>query len=106
MLGNFLLPSPARPASTRSSNRKSAIKKVQEIASAETDETLAIRSNILHTLVAIDRYAREHPGRKIAIRNRTRESITRQLHYERNEDRLTRLQQDAHKLLDLWSSAN
>lgn len=106
MLGNFLLPSPARPASTRSSSRKSAIKKTQEIASAETDETLAIRSDILHTLVAIDRYAREHPGRKIAIRNRTRESITRQLHYERNEDRLTRLQQDAHKLLDLWSSAN
>ncbi|AOW42073.1 protein 33K.1 putative variant 1 [Pigeon adenovirus 2] len=106
MLGNFLLPSPARPASTRSSSRKSAIKKVREIASAETDETLAIRSDILHTLVAIDQYAREHPGRKIAIRNRTRESITRQLHYEKNEDRLTRLQQDAHKLLDLWSSAN
>ncbi|APO40957.1 33 kDa protein [Pigeon adenovirus 2a] len=96
----------ARPASTRSSSRKSAIKKVREIASAETDETLAIRSDILHTLVAIDQYAREHPGRKIAIRNRTRESITRQLHYEKNEDRLTRLQQDAHKLLDLWSSAN
>ncbi|WXH80962.1 MAG: 33 kDa protein [Psittacine adenovirus 12] len=52
----------------------------------------------------IDSVARLHPTRQVAIRNRTRESITRQLHYQRDLTKLTRLKTDATKLLSLWQA--
>lgn len=63
-----------------------------------------IRSDILRTLLEIDDYARQRPETRVSIRNRTRESITRQLHYERDQEKLTRMRADASKLLALWQS--
>ncbi len=70
----------------------------------DPEEVIALRSDILKTLLEIDSYAKEHPSQKIAIRNRTRESITRHLHYEKSEEKLTRMKTDAAKLLDLWKA--
>lgn len=53
----------------------------------------------------IDPHANANPTRRVAIRNRTRESITRQLHYERNEEKLNRMKQDAARILALWEGA-
>lgn len=72
----------------------------------EPASLLDMRSDILKILLEIDRYASRRPGVRIAIRNRTRESITRHLHYERDETKLTRMLKDAGKLLALWETAN
>ncbi|AGX93346.1 33K [turkey adenovirus 5] len=63
-----------------------------------------MRSEILEILLEIESFARRHPDRRISIRNRTRESITRKLHYENDEDKLTRMKADANKLLSLWQT--
>lgn len=68
----------------------------------ENPELLLQRSHILQLLLQIDHYARLRPDRRIALRNRTRESITRQLHYERDPSKLERMRRDAEKLLALW----
>lgn len=67
-------------------------------------EIIEMRSEILKTLLEIDKHASQHPERRVSIRNRTRESITRQLHYERDETKLTRMKTDAGKLLALWQT--
>lgn len=63
-----------------------------------------MRSEILEILLEIESFARRHPDHRISIRNRTRESITRKLHYENDEDKLTRMKADANKLLSLWQT--
>ncbi|WNM87407.1 33K [Fowl aviadenovirus A] len=63
-----------------------------------------LRGEILDILLEIESYARRRPDRHVSIRNRTRESITRKLHYEKNEDKLTRMKSDAIKLLALWQT--
>ncbi|ADM53805.1 33 kDa protein [Turkey adenovirus 1] len=50
----------------------------------------------------IEAVARHHPESSFAIRNRTRQSITRQVHYVNDERRLTKMKEDAGKLLSLW----
>ncbi|AFC40579.1 protein 33K [Goose adenovirus 4] len=69
-------------------------------------EIVDLRSSILELLCAIDKIAKHHPEKRISIRNRTRESITRHLHYERDEAKLDRMKTDAAKLLDLWKASN
>ncbi|UZT48539.1 33K [Duck adenovirus 3] len=76
----------------------------RKVVIPDPEEVIALRSDILKTLLEIDSYAKEHPSQKIAIRNRTRESITRHLHYEKSEEKLTRMKTDAAKLLDLWKA--
>ncbi|AIE77227.1 33K [Duck adenovirus 2] len=76
----------------------------RKVVTPDPEEVIALRSDILKTLLEIDSYAKEHPSQKIAIRNRTRESITRHLHYEKSEEKLTRMKTDAAKLLDLWKA--
>ncbi|AGX93314.1 33K [turkey adenovirus 4] len=61
-----------------------------------------LKADILSILIEIENYAREEPARRVSIRNRTRESITRQLHYIKNEEKLTKLKTDAEKILHLW----
>lgn len=61
-----------------------------------------LKADILSILIEIENYAREEPTRRVSIRNRTRESITRQLHYVKNEEKLTKLKTDAEKILHLW----
>ncbi|WPS63623.1 33 kDa protein [Aviadenovirus phalacrocoracidae] len=102
-----------RPKSTRGSNRKRAVgkgaSKADEKPAAkrrEPTEIVYLRSDILKLLLEIDSYARKLPDKRIAIRNRTRESITRQLHYERDDVKLTKMKTDAQKLLELWKAAN
>uniref|UniRef100_A0AB38ZPD5 33K protein n=1 Tax=Psittacine aviadenovirus B TaxID=2169709 RepID=A0AB38ZPD5_9ADEN len=75
-----------------------------QIREPESREVLDTRSQILHILLEIDSFARLQPERRVAIRNRTRESITRQLHYERDLTKLSRLKTDATKLLSLWQT--
>ncbi|BBJ21552.1 protein 33K [Crane-associated adenovirus 1] len=72
----------------------------------ETPDILHLRSEILSILIDIDRIARHFPSKKIAIRNRTRESITRHLHYQRDLEKLLRMKTDAINLLALWQTAN
>lgn len=79
---------------------------VQLLPETDPVEIVNLRSDILRLLLEIDQYASQKPELKIAIRNRTRESITRHLHYEKDEARLTRMQRDASKLLALWETAN
>ncbi|UNG40019.1 33K [Fowl aviadenovirus B] len=61
-----------------------------------------LKAQILDILLDIEAIARKNPTRRISIRNRTRESITRQLHYVKNEEKLTKLKTDAEKILHLW----
>lgn len=72
----------------------------------DPEEVVSIRSAILKTLLKIDEYASKDPSRVVSIRNRTRESITRLLHYERDLEKLTRMDADASKLLVMWSTSN
>ncbi len=105
-LANSSLPSPAnrKPSTPRPSKLEQQPQQQLEEAEDLDGPALAqLRSDILQTLVAIDRHASQHPDRRVAIRNRTRESVTRQLYYERDAARLYRLQRDALKLLQLWS---
>lgn len=57
---------------------------------------------MLDILLKIEQYARKHPEKRVSVRNRTRESITRQLHYTRTEEALTKLKTDAEKILAGW----
>ncbi|APY28361.1 ORF14 [Psittacine aviadenovirus B] len=91
------------PASLRRPPIKTTAKQIRD-REPETEEVLDIRSQILRILLEIDSLARLSPNRRVAIRNRTRESITRQLHYEKDLTKLTRLRTDANKLLSLWQS--
>ncbi len=76
------------------------------IENPEASDVIATRSEILQLLLEIDAIAKEMPHRNYSIRNRTRESITRQLHYQRDLERLRRMREDAAKLLALWQNAN
>lgn len=72
----------------------------------EPQKVIDLRSEILNTLVEIDKVASRQPNRRVSIRNRTRESITRLLHYEKDFEKLTRMSADATKLLALWNTSN
>ncbi|ANJ02349.1 protein 33K [Fowl aviadenovirus 2] len=63
-----------------------------------------LKAEILNLLVEIESFVRKNPSRRVSIRNRTRESITRQLHYMKSEQKLTKLKTDAEKILHLWRS--
>lgn len=65
-------------------------------------EIAALRGDIVYLLGQIEAVARHHPESSFAIRNRTRQSITRQVHYVNDERRLTKMKEDAGKLLSLW----
>ncbi|UWT60596.1 33K [Fowl adenovirus 8b] len=67
-------------------------------------EVADLKANILDVLVEIENIAKNDPSRRVSIRNRTRESITRQLHYVKDEQKLTKLYADAEKILHLWKS--
>ncbi|QJP03683.1 33K [Aviadenovirus cerasi] len=78
-------------------------------AASETPEPVPqpvadLKAEILDMLLEIETFARKNPTRRVSIRNRTRESITRQLHYVKNEEKLTKLKTDAEKILHLWRS--
>lgn len=77
-----------------------------QIREPEHQNVIDLRSEILKILLEIDGFAAINPSRRVSIRNRTRESITRQLHYERNEERLTKMKSDARKLLAMWHTPN
>lgn len=83
-----------------------AQKNPRKIILPDPPHIVDIRSDILKILLEIDRYASRQPHQKISIRNRTRESITRHLHYEKDESKLTRMRSDADRLLELWKCSN
>lgn len=97
MLGNYQLLSPIVPRVQR---------RAHVHREPEPREIIETRSDILRILLDIDRFASQNPERRVSIRNRTRESITRLLHYERDSEKLTRMKTDAQKLLSLWQGAN
>ncbi|QWC71214.1 33kDa protein, partial [Southern Psittacara leucophthalmus aviadenovirus] len=101
--GKSSLDSTKTQAEQRRRKRKPQ-KETTATATPSPESIVELRSAILKTLVEIDKYASKKPAVKIAIRNRTRESITRHLHYEKDQARLTRMQKDASKLLALWET--
>lgn len=86
--------------------KKDTKKRTRKPQEPEPQNVIDLRSDILKTLVEIDEIASKYPNRRVAIRNRTRESITRLLHYERDFEKLTRMSSDATKLLALWNTSN
>lgn len=97
MLGKYHAPPPLAVP------RRASSKKPKE---PESRAVIDLRSDILKILLAIDPHANANPQRRVSIRNRTRESITRLLHYERNEEKLTKMKADAAKLLAMWEASN
>lgn len=65
-----------------------------------------LRAEVLEVLLKIEQIARKNPHRRVSVRNRTRESITRQVHYTNTEEALTRLKEDAERILSCWSATS
>lgn len=96
---------PPLPRKRRRRTRKEDLDTLSTPLSEPVSPVMAeLKAEILNLLVEIESFVRKNPTRRVSIRNRTRESITRQLHYMKSEQKLTKLKTDAEKILHLWRS--